>query len=81
MQGTVMAEYRAGDRVEANISAGIVPGAEPEPEWDHETVAERLPNGFYRIRLNHPIAGRAATKDAAPEHIRARRTLPVRCPG
>jgi hypothetical protein len=75
-----MAEYQPGDRVEVNISAGIVPGAEPVPEWEAGIVEERLPNGFYRIRLEHSISGRAATKDAAPEHLRATRTLPLQRP-
>jgi hypothetical protein len=75
-----MAEYRAGDRVEVDISAGIVPGAQAEPEWEQGTIEERLPNGFYRVRLEHPIAGRAATKDAASEHIRPHRSLPIRHP-
>ncbi len=75
-----MTEYRAGDRVEVNISAGIVPGATPEPEWEPGTVEEQSPDGLVRVRLDHPIAGRSAIKEAAPEHIRAQRSLPVQHP-
>ena len=65
-----MAEYRAGDRVEVNVSAGIVPGANPDPDWQPGTVVERLENGMYRVRLDTPIAGRTAEKETAPEHLR-----------
>lgn len=65
-----MAEYQPGDRVEVNISAGIVPGAQGEPQWEPGTVRERLDNGLYRIRLDMPIGGRVAEKEATPEHIR-----------
>ncbi len=65
-----MAEYKTGDVVEVNISAGIVPGANPEPDWQRGTVISRLENGFYRIQLHDPITGRSAEKDAAPESIR-----------
>jgi hypothetical protein len=65
-----MTSYQPGDRVEVNVSAGIVPGAAGEPDWQPGTVQEQLPNGLYRVRLDYPIAGRAAVKDAAPEHIR-----------
>jgi hypothetical protein len=34
------------------------------------TVAELLDNGMVRVRLDAPIAGRTAEKEAAPEHIR-----------
>jgi hypothetical protein len=66
-----MADYRAGDRVEVDVSAGIVPGARPEPDWQAGTVVERLDNGLYRVRLDAPIAGRTAEKNAAPEHLRS----------
>lgn len=65
-----MAEYTPGDRVEVNISAGILPGANPEPDWQPGTVVERMANGRYRIRLDEPIAGQTAEKEAAPEHVR-----------
>ena len=65
-----MAEFRTGDRVEVNVSAGIVPGTSPEPDWQPGTVVERLDNGLYRVRLDAPIAGRTAEKEAAPEHLR-----------
>ena len=28
-----MPEFTPGDRVEVDISAGILPGANPEPDW------------------------------------------------
>jgi hypothetical protein len=65
-----MAEYRNGDRVAVNISAGIVPGANPEPDWQPGTVVERLEDDRYRVRLDAPIAGRTAEKEAAAEHLR-----------
>jgi ribosomal protein L21E len=65
-----MTEYRPGDRVEVDVSAGIVPGAHPEPDWQPGTVVEPRPEGMYRVRLDAPIAGRTAEKDALPEHIR-----------
>jgi len=65
-----MAEYRTGDRVEVDVNAGIVPGTAPEPDWQPGEVVERLENGTYRVRLDEPIAGRTAEKEAAPEHIR-----------
>jgi hypothetical protein len=65
-----MAEYRSGDRVLVNMSAGIVPGSEGVPDWQPGTVEERLENGEYRIRLDQPIGGRTADKEAAPEHVR-----------
>ena len=66
-----MADYQPGDRVEVNTSAGILAGTTPEPDWQAGTVAERLANGRYRIRLDQPIAGQTAEKEAAPEHVRA----------
>jgi hypothetical protein len=66
-----MPEFRRGERVLVNISAGIAPGAEGEAEWQPGTVEERMENGFYRVRLDGEIAGRGAEKEAAPEHIRA----------
>jgi len=68
-----MDEYRAGEHVQVNISAGLLPGTNAEPDWQPGTVESRLPNGFYRIRLDASISGRTADKDAAPEHIRALR--------
>lgn len=67
-----MAEPRVGDRVLVNLSAGILPEAdrEPAPDWQPGTVAERLDNGFYRVRLDQEIGGRPADKETAPEHIR-----------
>lgn len=65
-----MNEYQQGDRVEVNVSAGILPGSNPEPDWQPGTVEERLPNGLYRVRLDHGVAGRAAVKEAAAEHMR-----------
>ena len=65
-----MAEYEPGARVEVDISAGILPGTSPEPDWQPGTVMERLPNGRYLVRLDEPIAGRAAEKEAAAEHSR-----------
>jgi hypothetical protein len=65
-----MAEYRSGDRVAVDVSAGIVPGASPEPDWQPCTVVERLDNDRYRVRLDAPIAGRTAEKEAAAEHLR-----------
>lgn len=67
-----MPEYAPGARVEVNISAGILPGTNPEPDWQAGTVVERMPDGKYRIRLDEPIAGQTAEKEAAPEHVRAR---------
>ena len=64
------AEYRPGERVEVNVSAGIVPGGEAEPDWQPGTVAEQLPNGMYRVRLENPIAGRPAEKEAESHNIR-----------
>lgn len=68
-----MNEYRPGDRVEVDISAGILPGVETEPDWQPGTVERRLPNGLFRILLDAPIEDRTARKDAKPEHIRAGR--------
>ncbi len=65
-----MAEYQPGERVEVDVSAGILPGERAAPDWQTGTVVERLPNGFYRVRLDLPIAGRTAEKEAAPEHVR-----------
>lgn len=65
-----MAEFWPGDRVQVNISAGIVPGAHPEPDWQPGTVTARLPDGMYRVRLDAPISGRTAEKDATEQHIR-----------
>ena len=67
-----MAEYQRGDRVEVNVSAGIVTGASPEPDWQTGEVIERLDNGLYRVRLDQPIAGRTAEKETSPEHMRPR---------
>ncbi len=66
-----MAEYQPGDRVEVDISAGIIPGANLAPDWQRGTVVARLENGRYRVRLDEPIAGQTAEKEAAPEHVRA----------
>ena len=63
-------EFQRGDRVEVNVSAGIVPGGEADPDWQPGTVEERLPTGLYRIRLDNPIAGRLAGKEAEPHNIR-----------
>jgi hypothetical protein len=65
-----MAEYQPGERVEVDVSAGILPGERAAPDWQTGTVVQRLPNGFYRVRLDLPIAGRSAEKEAAPEHVR-----------
>lgn len=65
-----MAEYRTGDRVEVNVSAGIIPGAHPEEDWQPGTVVDRMDNGLYRVDIDAPIAGRQAMKEAAPEHLR-----------
>lgn len=66
-------DLRVGDRVLVNVSAGIVPdtGREPPPDWQPGTVAERLENGHYRVRLDEQIGGRPADKEAAPEHVRS----------
>ena len=69
-----MAEYQPGDRVDVDVSAGILPGERAAPDWQSGTVVERLPNGYYRIRLDLPIGGRTAEKEAAPEHVRGVRT-------
>jgi hypothetical protein len=66
-----MADYQPGDRVEVDISAGILPGTSPTPDWQPGTIVERLDNGRYRVRLDMAIAGRGAEKETAPEHIRA----------
>lgn len=66
-----MNDYQTGDRVQVNISAGIAPGADPEPDWRTGTVLGRLQNGMYRISLDDPIGGQQAEKEALPEHIRA----------
>jgi hypothetical protein len=68
-----MADYAPGDRVEVDISAGILPSADPEPDWRSGSVVARLDNGMVRIRLDDPIAGQAAEKEARPEHIRPAR--------
>jgi ribosomal protein L21E len=65
-----MPEYAPGDRVEVDISAGILPGTNPEPDWRTGVVVERTSAGRYRIRLDDPIAGQTAEKEAAPEHVR-----------
>jgi hypothetical protein len=65
-----MPEYAPGDRVEVDISAGILPGTNPEPDWQAGTVVARLDNGRYRIRLDEPIAGQTAEKEAATDHVR-----------
>ena len=65
-----MAEFKAGDRVQVNITAGILPGETGEPDWQAGAIEEQLPNGLYRIRLDEPISGRTAEKEALPEHIR-----------
>jgi hypothetical protein len=65
-----MTEFQPGERVEVNVSAGIVPGANPEPDWQPGTIAARLADGRYRVTLDLPIAGRTAEKEAAPESIR-----------
>lgn len=65
-----MDEFHAGDRVLVDVSAGILPGEQTAPDWHPGTVAERMENGFYRVRLDMEIAGRAAEKEAAPEHLR-----------
>lgn len=65
-----MAEYSAGERVQVNISAGLVTSGSGAPDWQLGTVVERLPNGYYRIRLDQPIGGRSAEKEAAPDHMR-----------
>jgi hypothetical protein len=66
-----MADFQPGERVEVDVSAGILPGGRAEPDWQPGTVIERLANGYYRVRLDMPIAGRTAEKEAAPEHVRA----------
>jgi hypothetical protein len=67
-----MMDYKSGDRVLVNVSAGIVPGSAGAPDWEPGTVLDRLDNGFYRVRLDEEIGGREAIKEAAPEHIRRR---------
>ncbi len=66
-----MADYSAGERVQVNISAGLVTSGSGAPDWQLGTVEEQLANGLYRIRLDVAIGGRTAVKEAAPEHIRA----------
>jgi hypothetical protein len=66
-----MAEYHAGDRVLVDVSAGILPGEHAAPDWQPGTVASRMENGYYRVRLDVEIAGRPAEKEAAPEHVRS----------
>ena len=67
-----MAEFAIGARVLVDAAAGIVPGQQSHaPDWQPGTVREQLANGFYRVELDAPIAGRTAMKDAAPEHLRA----------
>jgi hypothetical protein len=66
-----MAEFGKGDRVLVNLSAGILPGEPRAPDWQPGTIEERLDNGYYRVHLDAPIAGRDAVKEAASEHIRA----------
>lgn len=66
-----MADYKPGDRVLVNISAGIIPGATTAPDWQPGTIEEQMPNGLYRVLLDESISGRTAEKDAAPEHLRA----------
>jgi len=67
-----MMEYKSGDRVLVNVSAGIVSGVAGAPDWEPGTVLDRLDNGFYRVRLDEEIGGREAIKEAALEHIRRR---------
>ena len=62
-------DYQPGDRVAVNISAGLLPGSHPEPQWEIGTVEERLPTGLYRVRLDGAVAGRPAVKEALPEHM------------
>lgn len=68
--GRSEATYQAGDRVEVDISAGILPGQHAEPNWQLGIVRGRGEDGLYRVELVRSIAGRPAEKDAAPEHIR-----------
>src|SRR5262249_14302868 len=68
--GATVAEDRAGARGGGGGSGGSVPGAHPQPDWQPGSVVERQPDGMYRVRLDAPIAGRTAEKDALPEHIR-----------
>ncbi len=65
-----MPDFRTGERVEVNISAGPSTGGDGTPDWQPGTVEDRLPSGFYRIRLDEAISGRTAEKEAASEHIR-----------
>jgi len=65
-----MADFKPGDRVQVNLTAGIVPGEEGTPDWQAGTVEQRLPNGLYRILLDEPISDRTAEKEALPEHVR-----------
>jgi hypothetical protein len=65
-----MAEYHPGQRVLVDISAGILPDSEATPDWQPGVVEERLETGWYRVRLDRPVGGREAVKEAAPEHIR-----------
>ncbi|HLZ68678.1 MAG TPA: hypothetical protein VKV26_02095 [Dehalococcoidia bacterium] len=65
-----MAEFQPGERVLVDVAAGILPGEHAAPDWQPGTVDERLENGYYRVRLDIEIGGRAAVKEAAPEHVR-----------
>lgn len=64
------ASFEVGDRVEVDISAGILPGATSDPDWQLGVVRGQTEDGLYRVELVRSIAGRPAEKDAAPEHIR-----------
>jgi len=68
-----MAEFRHGERVLVNLSAGILPGEAGAPDWQPGTIERREENGYYRVHLDAPISAREAVKEAAPEHIRALR--------
>src|SRR5437660_175971 len=72
--GEAVPEYDVNEHLLVNISAGIVPGVAGAPDWQTGTITERLENGYYRVRLDQPVAGREAVKDAAPEHVRPLRS-------
>lgn len=65
-----MVDLHVGDRVEVDVNAGIVPGTHPGPDWQTGTLQGRAENGMYVVRLDTPIGGREALKEAAPEHVR-----------
>ena len=62
--------FQPGDRVEVDISAGLLPGVETEPQWETGTIEDVQPSGMLVVRLDGSIAGRPALKEARMDHLR-----------